>query len=283
MKESQKKISAADLLIKKNLAKNKKEAEALIMSGRVLFNEKPVKKSGQTFSEPAEIRIKNQRYFVSRGALKLKKPVENFNILLKGRTILDVGASSGGFTDYVLKNGAAMVIAVDVSYGQFDWKLRNNPRVSLFERTNIRTLQKKYLPAVPDLALADLSFISIKKAFNYIYNLLSEEGEFLLLIKPQFEVKKELIGKNGVVAKKETHLELLKELIIFFATNYEVDLKGITYSPIKGAKGNIEFWFYIKKYLRADNKKKVKNYDRIFQTAQKTVDEAHKELLENKY
>lgn len=278
-----KKITAADLLIKKNLAKNKKEAEALIMSGRILFNEELVRKPGQIFSEPIEIRIKNPRYFVSRGALKLKKAIETFNISLKDRIVLDVGASSGGFTDYVLKNGATNVIAIDVNYGQFDWNLRNNPKVLLFERTNIRTFEKKHLPLTPDLALADLSFISIKKAFSHIYNLLKENGEALLLIKPQFETKKELIGEKGVVTGKEIHLNILKELIIFFINNYDIGFKGITYSPIKGAKGNIEFWFHIIKKTAVKNEKKVKNYDRIFQVAETIVEEAYNKLLEHKY
>ncbi|MDD3521082.1 MAG: TlyA family RNA methyltransferase [Actinomycetota bacterium] len=280
MKDFQKeKISAADLLISKKIVKDKHEAEALIISGNVFSNNELVRKSGQKISKNAEIVIKKRKDFVSRGAIKLKKAVEEFDISLYGKIVIDIGSSTGGFTDYMIQNGALLSIAVDVNYGQFDWKLRNDKRIILFERTNIKNLSKNDLPEVPDLAAVDLSFISIKNVFKNIFDLLSEKGEMLLLVKPQFESKKEFVGKNGVVTDKKTHEYVMKELIIFLINDFDVELRGMTYSPLKGAKGNIEFWLYLKKNINENYRKNKINYDRIFEMIEKNINEAHDNLL----
>ncbi len=274
------KITASDLLIEKKIAKDRHEAEALIIGRKVFYKNEPVEKAGQLLSISSEIEIKNKKGFVSRGALKLKKAVEEFEIPLNGKTIIDIGSSTGGFTDYLLQNGASYAIAVDVNYGQFDWKLRNNPNIFLFERTNIKNLSKRDIPKIPDLAAVDLSFISIKNVFKNIFDLLSDNGECLLLVKPQFEVRKELVGEKGVVTDKRIHLNVLNELIIFLIKNYSVELKGMTFSPIKGAKGNIEFWIYIKKYVNDNYKKNKIDYDRIFEMVEKIINKAHDNLCQ---
>lgn len=272
------KISAANLLIERNLAKNKHDAEALIIAGKVFYKNEPVKKSGQMLLKCSEIEIKNTKDFVSRGALKLKKAIIEFGISLDGKKVIDIGSSTGGFTDYMIKNGALSVIAVDVNYGQFDWKLRNNPDIYLLERTNIKNLSKNDLPSIPDFATADLSFISIRKVFRNIYDLVADNGEILLLVKPQFEAEKESVGEKGIITDKTTHLNVIEELIIFLINNYFVELKGITFSPVKGAKGNIEFWIYLKKHVNNNYKKNKISYDKIFETIKKVINEAHDKL-----
>lgn len=272
------KVRAADLLIEREIARDRHEAEALIIGRKIFYNNEPVKNTGQLLLRVSEIEIRDTREFVSRGALKLKKAVENFKISIHGKTIIDIGSSTGGFTDYLLQNGAISAIAVDVNYGQFDWKLRNNPNIFLFERTNIKDLKRKELPKIPDLAAVDLSFISLRNVFGNIFDLLSDTGEFLLLVKPQFEARKELVGKNGIVSDKKVHLDILNELILYITDNYSVELKGVTFSPIKGAKGNIEFWVYVKKNINDNYKKNKIDYDRIFETVENIVNDAHAEL-----
>ncbi|HHT78885.1 MAG TPA: TlyA family RNA methyltransferase [Actinobacteria bacterium] len=279
MKDIQKeKARAVDLLIERGIAKDRHEAEALIIGGKIFYNNEPVKNTGQLLLKVSEIEIRGTREFVSRGALKLKKAVENFKISLHGKTIIDIGSSTGGFTDYLLQNGAVSAIAVDVNYGQFDWKLRKNPNIFLFERTNIKDLKRSELPIIPDLAAVDLSFISIRNVFGNIFDLLSDTGEFLLLVKPQFEARKELVGKKGIISDRKVHLDILNELILYIMDNYSVELKGVTFSPIKGAKGNIEFWVYAKKNINDNYKKNKINYGRIFETVENIIDDAHSEL-----
>jgi len=269
----------ADLLIEKKIAFDKKEAESLIMAGKIYINDEPIKKPGQLLPDSSDIKVKNIKEYVSRGAIKLKKAVDDFGILLIGKIAIDIGASTGGFTDFMLRNKIKKVIAVDVNYGQFDWQLRNNPDVVLFERTNIKKLLKKDLPEIPNLAVADLSFISLKNVFGNIFDIISDEGEILLLVKPQFEAKREMFGKKGIILDKEAHEIILKELTKYIIDNFPIEFKGISFSPIKGAKGNIEFWLYVKKIVKNNSQKKDFNYDRIFQMIETIVNQAHEYFL----
>jgi len=182
--------------------------------------------------------------YVSRGGLKLEKALEQFRLNVQDKVALDVGVATGGFTDCLLKRGARLVIAVDVGYGQIAWKLRQDPRVHLLERTNIRYLSREKIPEAADIATIDLSFISVKKVLPNILQLLKPDSEMVVLVKPQFEVAKGKVGKRGVVREPELHQEILLELWQYFESE-GLRVKGLTFSPIKGAKGNIEFFFHL--------------------------------------
>jgi len=257
------KIKVIDAVLKNNLAENKKKAEALILEGRVFANGVRIEKAGTFISENSDIFLKSPPIYVSRGAYKLESAFKSFSIDLSCKKAIDFGASTGGFTDYLLKSGAEKVIAIDVGYGQFDWKLRNNKNVFLFERTNIKSLSVEQLPFLAQFAAADLSFISIKNIFKYIYNLTSDSCEILLLIKPQFELEKELVENKGVIIDENLHILVLKDIIYFFEKEINIEILGLDFSRIKGAKGNIEFWIYLKKIKENAPVKKEQNYDKI--------------------
>jgi len=257
------KIKVIDAVLKNNLAENKKKAEALILEGRLFVNGARIEKAGMLINENADIFLKSPSPYVSRGAYKLESAFKSFAIDLKCIKAIDFGASTGGFTDYLLRNGAEKVIAIDVGYGQFDWKLRNNKNVFLFERTNIKSLSVEQLPFLAQFAAADLSFISIKNIFKYIYNLTSDLCEILLLIKPQFELGKELVENKGVIIDENLHILVLKDIIDFFENERNIEILGLDFSKIKGAKGNIEFWIYLRKINENAPVKKEQNYDKI--------------------
>lgn len=235
------------ILVKRNLAPSREKAKAMIMSGCVFVDGQREDKAGISFPEDIKIEIHgNTLRYVSRGGLKLEKAVESFQLCLQDKICMDIGASTGGFTDCMLQNGAAKVYAVDVGYGQFAWKLRQDPRVVCMEKTNIRYVTPEDINDVLDFASVDVSFISLTKVLGPAKMLLKEDGEMVCLIKPQFEAGREKVGKKGVVRDKKVHLEVI-EKILNFAGETGFTPVGLDYSPVKGPEGNIEYLVYLKK------------------------------------
>ena len=219
----------------------------MIMEGNVFVENQREDKAGATFDTEAEITVKgNTLKYVSRGGLKLEKAMTHFGITLEGKVCMDIGASTGGFTDCMLQNGAVKVYSVDVGYGQFAWKLRQDPRVVCMEKTNIRYVTPADIDDVLDFASVDVSFISLTKVLIPARELLRDGGEMVCLIKPQFEAGREKVGKKGVVRDKAVHEEVI-ERIITFASQNGFFVKNLEYSPIKGPEGNIEYLVYIRK------------------------------------
>ncbi len=236
------------LLVESALAPSREKAKTMIMEGTVYVNGNREEKAGDLFDpEKSEITIRgNALPYVSRGGLKLEKALQSFPIVLTGKVCMDIGASTGGFTDCMLQNGAAKVYAVDVGYGQFAWKLRNDPRVICMEKTNIRYVTTEQIPEPLDFASADVSFISLTKVLPVAFSLLKPEGEMVCLIKPQFEAGKEKVGKKGVVRDPKVHEEVI-ERILSFAGETGFFTAGLTGSPIRGPEGNIEYLAHLKK------------------------------------
>lgn len=235
------------ILVEKGFFETKNRAQAAIMAGDVKINGETITKAGWglELKENTKIEIKTLP-FVSRGGLKLQKAVKEFGIDLNGRICLDAGASTGGFTDCMLQSGAKKVYAVDVGYGQIAWKLRNDPRVKVVERTNIKNCAPDAIYAendvLPDFCAMDLSFISITKVLENIRKLMQPENiEIMALIKPQFEAGREFVGKNGVVRELSTHIEVIRSVIDFARENTGLFVQKLSYSPIKGPAGNIEY------------------------------------------
>ena len=235
------------LLIERGLQESRQKAQATIMAGLVYVGGQKVDKPGTNVADDAEIEVRGKVLpYVSRGGLKLEKAMQTWPITLTGKICADIGASTGGFTDCMLQNGAEKVYAVDVGYGQLDWKLRNDARVVCLERTNARYLSRQEVPDVLDFASIDVSFISLKLIFPALYALLREGGEIACLIKPQFEAGREKVGKKGVVRDPAVHLEVLENFLNHAKENHFTVL-GITYSPIRGPEGNIEYLGYLRK------------------------------------
>lgn len=235
-------------LTDKGLTTSRERAKALIMAGQVYVKNQKCDKAGTMLDEDekdVEIRGEQLKY-VSRGGLKLEKAMQDFPITLTDKVTMDIGASTGGFTDCMLQNGAKKVYAVDVGYGQFAWKLRSDERVVNMERTNIRYVTPDDIGEPIDFASIDVSFISLKLVLPAAYNLLSPDGEIVALIKPQFEAGKGQVGKKGVVRDKNIHFDVIRS-VLDFATENGFKLLGLSYSPIKGPEGNIEYLAYIKK------------------------------------
>ena len=235
------------LLVNRGLAPSREKAKALIMSGDVFVDGEREDKAGTMFPDTAKIQVHgNMLRYVSRGGLKLEKALQEFPISLKGAVCMDIGASTGGFTDCMLQNDAAKVFSVDVGYGQFAWKLRQDERVVCMEKTNIRYVTKEQIGEELDFASVDVSFISLIKVLPTAYQLLRAGGEMVCLIKPQFEAGKEKVGKKGVVRDPATHLEVI-EKIVAFSIECGFSVLGLSFSPIKGPEGNIEYLIYIRK------------------------------------
>lgn len=235
------------LLTERGLLDSRQKAQATIMSGIVFVNGQRVDKAGTAVANDAQIEIRGATLqYVSRGGLKLEKALQTFPLDLRGKICADIGASTGGFTDCMLQNGAKKVYAVDVGYGQLDWKLRNDERVVCMERTNARYLTREEIPDELDFASIDVSFISLKLIFPALYGLLREGGEIACLIKPQFEAGREKVGKKGVVRDPAVHLEVLEHFLIHAKENHFTVL-GITYSPIRRPEGNIEYLGFLRK------------------------------------
>ena len=246
------------LLVKRNLAESREKAKAIIMSGNVFVNGNREDKAGTTFDEEkAQIEIKGHTLpYVSRGGLKLEKAIEVFGVDVKDKVCMDIGASTGGFTDCMLQNGASKVYAVDVGYGQFAWKLRQDPRVVCMEKTNIRYVTPEDIADALDFASVDVSFISLTKVLEPAKELLRDGAEMVCLIKPQFEAGKEKVGKKGVVRDPAVHIEVI-ERVILFAQSIGFGVLHLDYSPIKGPEGNIEYLVHIKKNAQTENEEPI--------------------------
>ncbi len=235
------------LVVSKGIAPSREKAKALIMAGQIFVDNEREDKPGTKFDENANIELHGKALpYVSRGGLKLEKAIESFDLQLEGKICMDIGASTGGFTDCMLQNGAGKVYAVDVGYGQFDYKLRCDERVVCMEKTNIRYVTPEDIDDVLDFASCDVSFISLSKVFPAAYNLLKTGGEMVSLIKPQFEAGKDKVGKKGVVRDPKTHLEVIIN-VIGFAIDNGFTVNKLDYSPIKGPEGNIEYLIYMTK------------------------------------
>ena len=237
------------LMVERRLADSREKAKAIIMAGQVFVNGEREDKAGTTFEETkAQIEIKGKTLkYVSRGGLKLEKAMDVFGVDVKDKVCMDIGSSTGGFTDCMLQNGARKVYAVDVGHGQLDWKLRNDPRVVCMERTNIRYVQPEDIGEPVAFASVDVSFISLTKVLPVARTLLTENGQMVCLIKPQFEAGREKVGKKGVVRDKAVHVEVIR-MIMDHVTQQHFAIRGLSFSPIKGPEGNIEYLIYIEKY-----------------------------------
>lgn len=235
------------LMVKQGLAQSREKAKALIMSGIVYVDGQKEDKAGSMFEEAKaaiEVRGHTLRY-VSRGGLKLEKAMSHFNLSLEGMICMDVGASTGGFTDCMLQNGAIKVYSVDVGYGQLDWKLRNDDRVVCMEKTNIRYVTPEDIGSPVDFVSIDVSFISLTKVLGPVKALMKPEGQIVALIKPQFEAGREKVGKKGVVRDKAVHLEVIRQVTSFAAEIGFAPLH-LEFSPIKGPEGNIEYLLHLR-------------------------------------
>lgn len=235
------------LLVKRNLAPSREKAKAMIMEGNVFVNNQREDKAGSSFDEnvPIEIHGTTLKY-VSRGGLKLEKAMNEFDLNLDDDICMDIGASTGGFTDCMLQNGASKVYSVDVGYGQFAWKLRQDPRVVCMEKTNIRYVTPEQIEEPAAFVSIDVSFISLTKVLPPVRELMTEDGEIVCLIKPQFEAGREKVGKKGVVRDPKVHEEVIEKVIDFAAT-VGLESRELEFSPIKGPEGNIEYLLHLLK------------------------------------
>ena len=273
------------LLVKQGFAESREKAKAVIMSGCVYVNGQKEDKAGSMFDESKagiEVRVNVLKY-VSRGGLKLEKAVERFGVELEGKICMDIGASTGGFTDCMLQNGAKKVYSIDTGPGQLAWKLRNDERVVCMEKTNFRYIEKNDIDDDIDFASVDVSFISLDKILPAAYALLKEGAPMVCLIKPQFEAGRGNVGKKGIVREPSVHMEVIERVFGFtLADGYEI--LGLDYSPIKGSKGNIEYLMYIRKSGGAQQNAAEQTEDEQNKAAQyaglikETVDNAHKAL-----
>lgn len=233
------------LVTSRGLAPSREKAKALIMEGKIFVNGQREDKAGSMFPEDCQINLHGAPLkYVSRGGLKLEKAMAQFGICLKGKICMDISASTGGFTDCMLQHGASKVYAVDVGYGQFAWKLRQDARVVCMEKTNIRYVTPEDIADRLDFASVDVSFISLEKVLGAARELLSDTGEMVCLIKPQFEAGREKVGKKGVVKDKGVHKEVI-ESVASYAAGLGFGINALEYSPIKGPEGNIEYLIYI--------------------------------------
>ena len=261
------------LLVNRGLAESREKAKAIIMSGNVYVDGQKEDKAGTNFNAEAIIEVRGHTLpYVSRGGLKLEKAMENFDVTIDGKICMDVGSSTGGFTDCMLQNGAVKVYAVDVGHGQLAWKLRNDDRVVVMEKTNIRyvTLEDERIEGPIDFASIDVSFISLTKVLGPVKALLTDDGQIVCLIKPQFEAGREKVGKHGVVRDKSVHLEVI-EKVIAFAISIGFEIKNLEFSPVKGPEGNIEYLLHLQKHLEG-------TYEEIPFDASKIVEKAHEVL-----
>ena len=247
MAEKVKKERLDVLLVVRGLASSREKAKAIIMSGIVYVDGNKEDKAGTTFPDTVDIQVKgNTLRYVSRGGLKLEKAMNEFGLKLNDYVCMDVGSSTGGFTDCMLQNGATKVYAVDVGHGQLDWKLRNDERVVCMEKTNIRYVTPEDIDDVLDFASIDVSFISLAKVLLPVKELLKEDGHIVCLIKPQFEAGREKVGKKGVVRDKKVHEEVI-DMVKGYAESIELFPLKLDFSPVKGPEGNIEYLLYLTK------------------------------------
>ena len=229
------------LLVRNGFFSSREKAKTTIMAGCVYVDGQKEDKAGMKFDTGATIEVRGHALrYVSRGGLKLEKAIGQFGLQLEGKVCMDIGASTGGFTDCMLQNGAKLVYSIDVGHGQLDWKLRNDPRVVCMERFNARALSPEDLPEIPDFSSIDVSFISLKLILGPVWNTLSENGSVAALIKPQFEAGREKVGRKGVVRDPAVHREVI-ENVLGYAKDTGFSCAGLTFSPITGPEGNIEY------------------------------------------
>lgn len=267
------------LMVKQGHAVSREKAKAIIMAGSVFVDGQREDKAGAMFEEAKiELTVKGKPLpYVSRGGLKLEKAIRQFGLSLEGKVCMDIGASTGGFTDCMLQNKAAKVYAVDVGHGQLDWKLRNDPRVICMEKTNFRYMVRGDIQEELDFASVDVSFISLTKILGPARDLLKPEGQMVCLIKPQFEAGREKVGKKGVVREPQIHLEVI-EKIILSAYQMGFDVLNLEYSPIKGPEGNIEYLLHLEKTEQETGEVTLpENKKELMQSA---VREAHASLAQ---
>ena len=237
------------LIVENGLAESREKAKKIIMSGIVYVDGEKEDKAGSTFDENAKVEVRGKQLpYVSRGGLKLEKAMKVFPVDPSGLVCMDVGASTGGFTDCMLQNGASKVYSVDVGHGQLAWKLRQDPRVVCMEKTNIRYVKPEHIEEPIGFASVDVSFISLSKVLPPLREFLEEDAEAVCLIKPQFEAGREKVGKKGVVRDKKVHIEVI-ENVIAFTSEAGFQVKGLDFSPVKGPEGNIEYLMYIQKNM----------------------------------
>lgn len=259
------------LVTERGLAESREKAKTLIMAGQVYVDGQKADKPGDTFSEDAAVEVRGKGLpYVSRGGLKLEKAMREFGLQLQGRTCMDIGASTGGFTDCMLQNGAQRVYSVDVGYGQLAWSLRTDPRVVNLERTNARYLTREQVLEEIGFFSVDVSFISLTLILPAVRPLLAEHGQAVCLIKPQFEAGREKVGKKGVVRDKAVHEEVI-EKIRSFALENGFSVLGLTFSPVKGPEGNIEYLIYLERSEAPSQGEQVPS-------AQQVVEESHRAL-----
>ena len=277
------------LLVKRGLAESREKAKAIIMTGNVFVEEQREDKAGSTFAEDVQIRIKGTPMkYVSRGGYKLEKAMELWHVPLQDKLCMDVGSSTGGFTDCMLQNGAVKVYAIDVGTNQLAWKLRQDERVVSMEKTNIRYVTPEDIADPIDFSSIDVAFISLTKVLIPVWNLLKNGGRVVCLVKPQFEAGREKVGKKGVVRDKKVHEEVVCH-IMTYALSMGFEILGLSYSPIKGPEGNIEYLLYIEKPQdaqalteiaeEADQKAEEQFEQQYLALAKETVEAAHEAFL----
>ena len=255
------------LLVDRGIITSRERAKTSIMAGKVFVDGRRVDKAGEKVPVTANIEYKGEKLpYVSRGGLKLEKAMKNFPITLEGKVCMDIGASTGGFTDCMLQNGASKVFSIDVGYGQFAWKLRTDGRVVCMERTNIRYVKPEDLGELVDFTSIDVSFISLKKIMPATIELLKDKGEVVALIKPQFEAGKEKVGKKGVVRDIEVHKEVVFG-IIDYLIEHNLNVLGVSYSPIKGPEGNIEYLVYFTKDMERESTFVREDVDKVVEAS----------------
>jgi len=266
------------LLVKRNLAESREKAKAYIMAGNVFVDGVREDKAGSSFEETVQIEVKGLAMkYVSRGGFKLEKAVDQFGVQLSGKTCMDVGSSTGGFTDCMLQNGAVKVFAIDVGTNQLAWKLRTDERVVSMEKTNIRYVTPDDIGQLVEFVSIDVAFISLTKVLGPVYELMAENAEIVCLIKPQFEAGREKVGKKGVVRDKKVHEEVVLAVTSFAATT-GFELLRLDYSPIKGPEGNIEYLLYARKNAKDAEAVRNEALQMILACVTETVDAAHGDL-----
>lgn len=259
------------LLVERNLVQSRARAKTTIMAGLVLVDGNKIDKAGTMVKANADIRVLGNKIpYVSRGGLKLEKAINEFRVELDGKVTADIGASTGGFTDCMLQNGAVKVFAIDVGYGQLDWSLRTDERVINMERTNVRNVTPEDIGELIDLASIDVAFISLEKVLPAVKTMLKPAGEIVALIKPQFEAGREKVGKKGVVRDPKVHLEVIHN-VVDMAREMNFVTRELTFSPVKGPEGNIEYLIWLSKDVSAED-------NVTDEVIEKTVEMAHSEL-----
>ena len=260
------------LVVSRGLAPSREKAKAIIMAGNVMVDGQREDKAGSMFPDTVDITVKGHTLpYVSRGGLKLEKAMTHFGVTLKDKVCMDVGASTGGFTDCMLQNGAVKVYAIDVGHGQLDWKLRNDQRVICMEKTNIRYVKPEDIEDRIQFSSIDVSFISLTKVLGPVKELLTDDGEIVCLIKPQFEAGREKVGKHGVVRDASVHKEVI-DMVMNYAVSINFEVLNLEFSPVKGPEGNIEYLLHLLKHQSGEYSNIPVDSGEIVRKAHETLD-----------